>query len=230
MASGANMQDYKEINRIRKDLVAVRSLAKRLLNLPHADWNDWEIDFLQHMSRHKGPDPITTRQGEKLLELRDDAEYYSAVRGFSVQCLIENCWLARDDLDSEENRRFIEQLKETSYSSIKRRHLRKLLACARELGEIEQYVSIDEPALLRALDRVISSAPDALLHAHRRRCRRCAKRDLDRTSARRAAGHGLQFAANSKPPLSVIFLADICPPGSPAEITSPVTSKAHTEA
>ena len=31
-------------------------------------------------------------------------------------------------------------------------------------------------------------------------------------------------------PSSVIFLADICPPGSPAEITSPATSKAHTEA
>jgi hypothetical protein len=41
------MQDYKEIDRMRKDLVAVRSLAKRLLDLPHADWNDWEIDFLQ---------------------------------------------------------------------------------------------------------------------------------------------------------------------------------------
>ena len=74
---------------------------------------------------------------------RHPAEYYSAVRGFSVQCLIENCWLARDDLDSEDDRRFIQQLKETRYSSIKRRHLRKLLACARELGEIEQYVSID---------------------------------------------------------------------------------------
>jgi hypothetical protein len=137
------MQDYKEIDRIRKDLVAVRSLAKRLLELPHADWNDWEIDFLQHMARHKGPDPITTRQGEKLLELRDDAEYYSSVRGFSVQSLIKNCWLARDDLDSEADRKFIEQLEETNCLSVKRRQLRKLLACARELGEIEQYLSID---------------------------------------------------------------------------------------
>ena len=137
------MQDYKQIDRMRKDLVAVRSLAKRLLDLPHADWNDWEIDFLQHMARHKGPDPITTRQGEKLLELRDDAEYYSSVRGFSVQSLIKNCWVARDDLDSEDDRKFIEQLKETSYSCIKRRRLRKLLACARKLGEIEQYVLID---------------------------------------------------------------------------------------
>jgi hypothetical protein len=137
------MQDYKEIDRIRKDLVAVRSLAKRLLELPHADWNDWEIDFLQHMARRKGHDPITTRQGEKLLELRDDAEYCSSVRGFSVQSVIKNCWLARADLDSEADRKFIEQLEETNCLSVKRRQLRKLLACARELGEIEQYLSID---------------------------------------------------------------------------------------
>jgi hypothetical protein len=143
MTFETNMQDYKEIDRIRKDLGAVRSLAKRLLKLSHADWNDWEIDFLQHMAGHKGPDPITTRQGEKLLELRDDAEYYSSVRGFSVESLIKNCWLARDDLDSEDDRKFIERLKETSCLSVKRRQLRKLLACARELSEIEQYVLID---------------------------------------------------------------------------------------
>src|SRR2546430_2264947 len=108
------MQDYREIDRIRKDFVAVRSLAKRLLDLPHADWNEWEIDFLQHMARHKGPDPITTRQGEKLVELRDDAEYYSSVHGFSVQSLIKNCWAARDDLSPEEGKRFIEDLKATN--------------------------------------------------------------------------------------------------------------------
>ena len=135
------MQDYKEIDRIRKNLVAVRSLAQRLLDLPRADWNDWEIDFLQHMARHKRP-PITTRQCEKLLEVRDDAEYYSSVHGFSVQSLIKKCWLARDDLDSENDRKFMEHLKETSCSCVKRRHLRKLLACARQLGEIEQYVSV----------------------------------------------------------------------------------------
>jgi hypothetical protein len=138
------MQDYREIDRIRKDFVAVRSLAKRLLDLPHADWNDWEIDFLQHMARHKGPDPLTTRQGEKLIELRDDAEYYSSVHGLSVQSLINNCWLARDDLSREEDKKFIEDLKATT--CVKRRQLCKLLACARELGEIEQYVSIDGQA------------------------------------------------------------------------------------
>ena len=65
------MQDYKEIDRIRKDSVAVKSLARKLLSIPNHDWNDWELDFLDHMARHHGPEPITTRQGEKLIELRE---------------------------------------------------------------------------------------------------------------------------------------------------------------
>ena len=45
------MQDYKEIDRVRKDSVAVKSLAKKLLSIPNHDWNDWELDFLEHMVR-----------------------------------------------------------------------------------------------------------------------------------------------------------------------------------
>ena len=136
------MQDYREIDRIRKDTVAVRSLAKRLLNTQNRDWNDWELDFLEHMARHRGPNPITTRQGEKLIELRDGAEYHSSMQGFSVVSLITNCWLARDDLNSEQDRKFIEELKATGASAIRRRQLGKLLACARELGEVEKYIAI----------------------------------------------------------------------------------------
>jgi hypothetical protein len=38
---------------------------------------------------------FTTRQGEKLIELRDDAKYYSSAHGFSVQSLIKKSWVAR---------------------------------------------------------------------------------------------------------------------------------------
>jgi hypothetical protein len=137
------MPDYREIDRVRKDSVAVSSLAKRLLAIPNHDCNDWELDFLEHMARHRGRDPITTRQGEKLLELRDDSEYHSSVKGFSVASLITNCWLARDDLNSEQDRKFIEDLKASGVSAIKRRQLWKLLVCARELGEVEKYATIE---------------------------------------------------------------------------------------
>jgi hypothetical protein len=86
------------------------------------------------MARHRGPDPITTRQGEKLIELRDDAEYHSSVQGFSVVSLITNCWLARDDLNSEQDRKFIEELKAAGVSAIRRRQLGKLLACRSSVG------------------------------------------------------------------------------------------------
>ena len=136
------MQDYKEIDRVRKDSVAVKSLAKKLLSIPNHDWSDWELDFLEHMARHRGPNPITTRQGEKLIELRDGAEYHSSVQGFSVASLITNCWAARDDLNSEQDKKFIEDLKASGVSAIRKRQLGKLLACARELGEVEKYIAI----------------------------------------------------------------------------------------
>jgi hypothetical protein len=137
------MQDYKEIDRVRKDSVAVKSLAKRLLSTPNHDWNDWEHDFLEHMVWRRGPEPITTRQGEKLIELRDQSEYHSSVRGFSVASLITDCWLARDNLKSEEDRKFIEDLKASAVSAIRRRHLGKLLACARQVGAAEKYIAIE---------------------------------------------------------------------------------------
>jgi hypothetical protein len=113
------------------------------LAIPNHDWNDWELDFLGHMARHRGREPITTRQSEKLIELRDDSEYHLTVKGFSVASLIANCWLARGDLNSEQDRKFIEDLKSSGVSAIKRRQLGKLLSCARELGEVERYIPIE---------------------------------------------------------------------------------------
>jgi hypothetical protein len=133
------MQNYREIDRVRKDSVAVRSLAKRLLAIPNHDWTGWEVDFLEGMTRHHGPDPLTTRQGEKLMELRDDAEYHSKYRGLSVKILIEKCNLGRDDLDSADAE-FVETLYASGATSIKRRQLFRLLRCGRELGHIEQHM------------------------------------------------------------------------------------------
>ena len=132
------MGSWTEIERIRKDLVAIRSLAKRLLKLPDHEWTHWELDFLEDRSCQKNE--INTRQAEKLLELRDDAEYHSKVQGFSVASLIEDCWLARHDLSNESDRSFIENHK--GKTGLKRRQLHKLFACCRELHLIEHYIAL----------------------------------------------------------------------------------------
>jgi hypothetical protein len=132
------MASWIEIERVRKDPIAIRSLAKRLLKLPDHDWTEWEADFLQDRSRQK--DEINTRQAEKLLELRDEAELFSKAEGFSVASLVENCWIARDDLQYESDRTSIESLK--GRTALKRRQLRKLFACSRELHIIEDYIAL----------------------------------------------------------------------------------------
>ena len=132
------MQSYREIERVRKDALTVRTLAKRLLAAPDSDWTDWEIDFLEDMSRHAGPD-LTTRQGEKLIELRDDAESHASWRGLSVRILAQKCSLACDELEPPDAT-FVQTLQASCATAVKRRQLFRLLRCARQLKLIEAYM------------------------------------------------------------------------------------------
>jgi hypothetical protein len=132
------VQSYREIDRVRKDAPAVRALAKRLLAAPDADWTDWEIDFLEDMARHAGRD-LTTRQGEKLIELRDDAESHAIWRGLSVRILLEKCSLARDELKPADAA-FVQNLEGCGTTAVKRRQLFRLLRCARQLRLIEPHM------------------------------------------------------------------------------------------
>src|SRR5712691_10769693 len=124
------MASHIEMLRIASDPVAVRSLAKCLLAIPNHDWSEWEADFLASMAKFKGPDLLTMRQREKLMELRDDAEYLSQYRGMSIKILNEKCFVGRVDLD-EGDAEFIEKLK--GQPSIQRRKLGRFLRCCRQL-------------------------------------------------------------------------------------------------
>jgi hypothetical protein len=131
------MTTHIEMLRIAKDPVAVRSLAKRLLSIPNHEWSEWEVDFLESMAKFKGPDLLTMRQREKLMELRDDAEYLTHYRGLSIKILNDKCFFGRVDVD-ERDAEFIERLK--GQPSIQRRKLGRFLGCCRQLGEIEQHM------------------------------------------------------------------------------------------
>jgi hypothetical protein len=126
----------EEMLRVAKDPAAVRALAKRLLALDYAGWDEWQTQFLQDMAKFTGPRPLTDPQVEKLFELRE-SEWVSQYRGLSIRILIEKCVMARDDLD-EDSAEFLERLK--GKAVVMRRRLRWLLWCCYQLGEIEPHM------------------------------------------------------------------------------------------
>jgi hypothetical protein len=133
---GAAMPDYREINAIQKDPARARTLAQHLCKLEDIAWTDWELDFLENISGCR--DELSTRQGEKLIELRDETVWYTAVDGFSLKTLIDRCHLCRDEL-REDDAAFIARLKEARTTKLRRKDARRLLRCARTLGEIEPH-------------------------------------------------------------------------------------------
>jgi len=127
------MASYKELLALGRDPVRVRAVARRLLASAE-DWADWERDFLEGLVAEYGIDALTPRQHEKLVELREGAEYVSTIEGFDVASLIDKCWPKRLDLDYEDDIAFIEQ--ERGSTAIKQRHVERLLRCCRRLGLI----------------------------------------------------------------------------------------------
>lgn len=134
------MATHIEMQRLASDPVAVRSLARHLLGLPDAQWTDWELDFLDHMASHDG-DALTLRQREVLVQLRDNARAYTTVQGLSVPKLIRDCWLARADLEDDDEA-FVAALAARGTMALKRRPLQRLLRCSRELGIIDAYITL----------------------------------------------------------------------------------------
>jgi hypothetical protein len=133
------MASWREIERVRKDPRAFRGVAKSLLNLPRADFTDWEVDFLEGMLRQVDEQGLTTRQSEKLLQIRDDSEFITEFRGFSVRLLLRQCYDARLDL-SEEDEEWITRLFERNQASLRRRHIGHLIRCAHELYIVDEDV------------------------------------------------------------------------------------------
>ena len=92
------------------------------------------------MARGHGSDELTTRQAEKLLQIRDDAAFMTEFLGFSVRLLLKGCWEGRLDL-SEADEEWIGRMRERRQDAIERRYIGRLLRCARELNLIEEEVA-----------------------------------------------------------------------------------------
>jgi hypothetical protein len=131
---------WREIDRVRKNPKGAADIAKRLLTLPLSEFTDWEIDFLRSIQRLRNVEEFTTRQAEKLLQIRDDIEEVTEVLGFGVQLLLKGCFEARFDL-SEVDEEWVVARFQASPRNIRRKHVGRLVRCARELNLIEEQYS-----------------------------------------------------------------------------------------
>jgi hypothetical protein len=143
LAREPRVASWQEIDRIRKDPKAFRALAKSMRT--HFDeLTDWEKGFLTSIVDQSDKEEFTTRQSEKLFQIRDDYEVLTELLGgFSVKIILRKCWEARLDL-SEDDEEWILQRFEQSPSTIRRKHAGGLRRCARELHLIED--NYDEAA------------------------------------------------------------------------------------
>lgn len=136
------MASWKEIDRIRKDPKAFKPLAGHLLaDAAYARTrSDFATDFLENISSYEREE-ITTRQSEKLLELRDEAKIYFKIDdGLSVEILIGKCFLARLDLGSDDDIERIEALRASGRTFVTGKEIGWFKQICRELEEIEPYM------------------------------------------------------------------------------------------
>lgn len=136
------MASFKETDRVRKDPGSFRDIAKLLLKIYRADLTEWEIDFLQSIARSQWEE-LTTRQSEKLLQIRDDMVDVTEVLDFSVKLLLKCLVEARLDL-SEDDEEWALRTYERDPTTIKRKWRGRLLRCTRQLNLIE--VDLDDAA------------------------------------------------------------------------------------
>jgi hypothetical protein len=131
---------WREIDRIRKDPTAMRALAVYLLKLADAELTEWEIKFLESISSDRTGEEFTTRQAEKLMQIRDDSEEVSEIgyQRLSVKILVKDCKLAYLDLAAldEDKAEWIKALP-VGATKIKRKYIGRLLGCARMLNNID---------------------------------------------------------------------------------------------
>ena len=136
------MASWIEIDRVRKDPKVFRPLAGHLL--ADADYaserSEFAAAFLESISRSE-TEELTTRQGEILLELRNEGRRYFRIGdGLSVEILIEKCFLARLELGNDDDVERIEALKASGRTFVTGKQIGCFKRICRELGEIEAYV------------------------------------------------------------------------------------------
>lgn len=101
--------DYRELSRLGGDPPLIRSTATMIKKLLGAGMTEWQQEFLSKLERFEGPDRLSTRQCETLIDLRNRVNRRSKVAGYQAAVLVRKLWESRLDL-AEEDEEFVEKL------------------------------------------------------------------------------------------------------------------------
>jgi hypothetical protein len=149
------MASNREMNALGRYPARVRSLALGLLKLAETaeySFTDWELTFLRSLvgqaettvgrtkkqQKQKDAGRLTSRQAEKLLDIRDATVLHCEIGGVSVRSLINRCYEGRCDL-AEDDEQFVERVYRSGVTELRGRDLARLRRCSVQLGELEDY-------------------------------------------------------------------------------------------
>jgi hypothetical protein len=131
------MTDWREVERFKSSPEDAHHTAQRILSSYGTTLNDWERKFVGSLA-DKAPRSLTTRQAEKLIEIRDGARGWRVVDGVSLERLVRACFENRLELGESDEQFFL-----TVHGRLPAVYTRaeaiRIVRCARELGEIEPY-------------------------------------------------------------------------------------------
>jgi GAF domain-containing protein len=163
------MASSHEMHAVSSDPVRVHNLAIGLLAMARTAediFREWELTFLRDIAEQSAAiialSPkerkefkfsgkqteallalrdfrLTTRQAEKLFEIRDAVVMHRDIKGVSVRNLINRCYEARLDL-SVDDEEWIARLWKNGTAEVRSRDLGRLRRCSIQLGELESYM------------------------------------------------------------------------------------------
>jgi hypothetical protein len=136
------MTDYRKLERIRKDPLAVQALARKALRNLDGQLSDWEQDFLRKLETFEGPQPLSQRQAEKLLLIDDRASRSPTMGGYRASTLMRALWQGQLDLDEAEEEFVARKCEEGAALALSRNEWRFTFALCHKLALVEDYVQV----------------------------------------------------------------------------------------
>jgi hypothetical protein len=135
----------KRKSRAQLESERFHAIDVELLRVRHADWNDWELDWLLDQAQRPADYEYTDKQWAVLKRLVARTRTFTHYAGYTVSELMAIAYLGRFDVD-EGSQGFVETVYRWNAKDLKVRQIRVLAAICRCFEDIPRDANIDAAA------------------------------------------------------------------------------------